>query len=437
MPSRSRYSSSRVALAAVLVVVLLPIIGIHLARAVDFSRGDAIEPVREDTLLHAKGRLRPEQDSEEANSWAAEAYVQRAAFEPGGNDLAFITAWHYPHARALFHLEVDDVSGEVAPTSTLLSGLPEEVWYFNHDIQSSNSLTHTYVMRGTLFSSSDTSIGYDSELYLMSADASSMKKITGNGVTAGEHRLSPDGESVYVLSGNSLVSINTTSGTTSTIASDITPPGVMGAIRFSLSSDGSLIAMVRTVANDSETNHLTISVIDLDTNESTDLWNLQVHGAITAPIFSTDNSKLYYVVSTLGERTQEMANVFECVLYELDVQPGTSPTTVVNITDLLGPACGSIVGGLVRHPSENTIFFLYDHLDGSSRIYSYSLSEGTLTPTTPQGESVLDGPIVTTTDGVSWLAYVVVEPLSPSTPYEHRAGGSLSEGWFAKVIPLP
>ena len=429
-------SRGKVALIVVLCLIVL-LAGTVLVRAVDFGHGDAIQPVEEPTLQAAdSAMLAPATDGSIDSQ--AEAYVSEIAFEPNSNDLTFLTRMDYPHSRAVFHLDVDDVSGEVGPTATLLAGLPPDVAYFHSGLQSSSSETHSYVIRGWLPSSSDPNISQESELYMMPADATSMEKITGDGLQAGAYQLSLDGETLYVWSDNALVALDTTSGTTTTIASDLIPPGVMGGPLFTVSPDGSSIGLVRPVDNNVEasTNSFVISTIDLATNDWTDLWNFEIAGRVTAPVFSTDGSKLYYVVSTLLEEDEDPTNKFECAVFELDTAPGSSPIMAVNLMDTFGPALGS-VAEVVRHPSEDTIFFLYDVLDGSSsRVYSYSFPQGALTPETPESEFVIHPPIVTSTNEGDWLGYVVAEPLDSSTHYEDLAGGPLSEGWFARILPL-
>lgn len=386
-----------------------------------------VGPISEQTSEAAAGD--PNAGVEESDRTYAEAFAARLAFEPGTNSIVFTVSGQYPHGPALFRIGADPVVGRLAPTATVLSGLPMDMTRFT-DVWSSPEAGN-YLLGATSVDSMGHFPNLDTELYAMSGDASELASLTNGAHDIVFQALAQGGTHAFALNTRGeLIAFDMDSGTVAILATDLFNAAGQPSARFAVSPDGGTLA----VATLPEYDVHRLSVVQRETGAWLDL--VETHGIdgdvyVSWPEFAEDGGTVFYAVSRRGAQATGEDEHYDSVLYAVEPTPGAMPVRLADLTALVG-ANGERLTSLHRGPDGNRLFFAY-----ANRLYSFDIAGRTLSPLTPPDERVIGEPVTTSTTHGNWLAYVVEESLEPLTEYTARTGDPLDIGRFVRLIALP
>lgn len=368
-------------------------------------------------------------------STKAEAFVGELAFLPGRADLAFTADSAYPHGHAVFAQALDPISGQLAPTATLLSGTPEGFSFWG--------LRAARDEGGGLFLEAEGRSGdemgapmYPQALFHLSDDAATLERLTEPDEEIASYLPSHDGSRViYLKPDGELVELEVATASTRTLATGLLNAVGMPSARPALSEDGRHLAVVDLP----ELNLHRLSLVDLETGERVDRVDLpspeDADATVSAPVFSLDGDRLWFTVCWDGKALPSFSGRFRCELQALDTDGDGPPEVLADLTALTGVTDLRSVT-LLRHPARDSLIFV--HGEGLYGIDPAAPTE--LERLSPPGERVVGELVVTTTDAGSWLAYVVDRPPSSTgggPTYYDRSGEPLDHGSFAVLRSLP
>lgn len=360
----------------------------------------------------------------------AEGYAMSLAFVPGTNDVAFTVSGSYPHDKALFKMDADPATGALDPLATVLSGMPIDTLVLR-DVRS-NEPTLRFAFLADMAAGLSHFPNHDTDLYVMSRDTATIANLTAGSLDPLSFQMSPDGTRIVLVDeGGALLSLDPSTGITVTLDADVRSAAGQPAAKVAFSPDGSLLA-VRTAP---DYGYAQLRIYNLVTNQ----WDLTIDiprangAAITsAPLFSQDGSQVYFVLSTEGAAATPTGTAFQCDLYAVDLNLGTTPVVVANLTALTGQT-GPRITTLTRYPGSADLLFLHNE-----RIYAYGPNTGKATLLSSASEHVEAQPIVTETNEGRWMAYTIREAVdAATTKYFNRGGASLDHIRRVRLVALP
>lgn len=365
----------------------------------------------------------------------AEAFVGELAFLPGGADLAFTADGAYPHGHAVFAQALDPISGQLAPTATLLSGTPEGFSFWG--------LRAAREEGGGLFLEADGRSGdeigapmYPRALFHLSDDAATLKRLTEPEEEIATYLPSQDGARViYLKPDGELVELELATANTRTLTTGLLNAVGLPSARLALSEDARRLAIVDLP----ELNLHRLSLLDLETGERVDRVDLpspeDADATVSAPVFGLDGDRLWFTVCWDGMALEGFSGQFHCELQALHPDGDGPPEVLADLTALTGVTDLRSVT-LLRHPARDSLIF--KHGEGIYGIDPAAPTE--LQRLSPPGDRVVGDLAVTTTETGSWLAYAVDRPVSSAgggPTYYHRSGEPLEHGSFAVLRSLP
>ncbi len=339
----------------------------------------------------------------------AEAYALTLAFRPGSADVALTANSFFPDSQALFVQAGDPLSGTLAPTATVLSGLPPEVEALRR-IRASSGSHGIFVLEAVL---SDLHLNglVDTELYVLSGDAAAMTQLTNGQDDVADFDISANGRVVAVVTRNGeLVVYDVATRTRTAVADGLRLPSGSGGATLAVSPDGSQVAVGVTI----DVGEAQLDVIDTVTSARERLATLT---ATPYPAFRADGNQVYFVTNeATGNRTADGLPAYDSKLFVVDATPGDEPILVADLTVATGNPL--YAGPPVLHPDGDRAVLLK-----GERLVGVELSTGIATPVSPAGEIVLSDPVVAETPAGPRVAYIVSEALDVLTSPYHTWGG--------------
>lgn len=351
----------------------------------------------------------------------AEPFVLGLAFQPGGQGLALTVNTQFPDSRALFVHEADAATGALILSSTLLSGLPESVEAAHH-IQGGLAAGAGYVVE-TIQSKDHADGTQDTELYALSGDLATMRRLTADGIDVADFRLSADGSRVaLVTTDGRLLAIDTADGSWVELLGGLFTPAGGGGAALALSADGARVA----VASQDDVDAARLRVVDVATGAVTTLLETDL---APEPAFTADGGQVLYTANTpivsvvVGEWPE-----YQSTLFKVPAQGGT-PLAVADLRAATGNTRRA--GRPVLHPDGGSVLLLK-----GETIVEVDLATGQVHQRTPPGETVGHDPVVSASGGGYRLGYTITRAMGPQEIYHTWGGEPLRFGSFARSLPL-
>jgi hypothetical protein len=358
----------------------------------------------------------------------AEAYVQAPAFQPGSNSLVFLTDPQFPHGRALFALAADPASGQLAPTATVASALPDGILDFV-DVKTAGP--HTF-LAGTLSDAQADGPDRNIGLWLADPEGGPARELVSPDRGLMSMAPLPDGTAVLATDrAGRLFAVDAGTGALRELGEGLVSYAGNGGADPVLSPDGQQAAVVLN-PEQGRTQILLIELADGSRRELVALDGPDGDLALSNPVFSADGLALLYAQS-LGEPPSTGAGPgYRVSLMRLGTAPGSQPELVADLTAQTGHRQVR-VSALHRVPGTDDLVFRH-----ASQLYRFRPATGQAEALTGPHERVGGGLALAKVGAETWLAYTVQQPLGASqTAYLDKAGQPLADGSFGRLMLLP
>jgi len=358
-----------------------------------------------------------------ARGFGAEPYARRLAFAPDGSgDVVFTVGKSYLSARTLFHFEAD-ASGSLSETATALLALPEEVRGLP-EVRAASGLADYVVGAVNWHDEAAARYAY-ADLYRVSADGERAVSLTSGLYRINEFAVSPEGDRVALLLWDGrLLSLETSSGLTSTLASDMLSPAGIAAATLAWAPDG------RTLVVGSHPDPTGARLERFDAASGHREWQVDLPGRHQpVPIYLGDGRLMVVVHDRVMGGGDDLD--FHARLYTVDEDSGASVHHVHDLTGAQG--LPDVVRELKLHPEGTSLLYRLGGVawmvDGNGGA-PHRLSD--------PGVTVSAGPDVSRTlhagDRVAWIERVALAGGSVDQPI---VGGPTPLAWRVRGAVLP
>jgi Tol biopolymer transport system component len=264
------------------------------------------------------------------------------AFEPDGRDIVFTVNKSFEGGtRGLFVAEADS-NGDLTGVYRALAGFGDGVIAI--DVHSSQDADAFVV---TTWATGDLDDGTPSDVWFVSADASSMHDLTRGEIDPVDVGWLPDGSAVEVLTADgNLVVVDPDSLQRSIIASGLVGESGGASARCSWAPDAASVAF-SVLAHDMVPSIEVVHPI----SGTREVLAAFAPGSQAVPLFSADGSKVFTFLSYVDAGGEEVLE-----LYEMASVP---PTTPLLLADLSPGAGGSAdVSWPLAHPGGDHLFYI-------------------------------------------------------------------------------